>query len=100
MSRGAAGSREAARPKRVRVGISGWRYGGWRGSFYSKGLRQKDELAYAVYVRKEGWPSWVLLDDDLEVDAIDDRGRSIALGDMAHLQSGHDHLPRREDTVI
>lgn len=32
----------------VRVGISGWRYPRWRGDFYPKGLRQKDELAYAA----------------------------------------------------
>ncbi len=32
---------------RVRVGISGWRYAGWRGSFYPEWLRQSDELAYA-----------------------------------------------------
>ena len=32
---------------RIRVGISGWRYAPWRGVFYPKGLRQKDELAYA-----------------------------------------------------
>jgi uncharacterized protein YecE (DUF72 family) len=31
---------------RVRVGISGWTYAPWRGTFYPKGLRQKDELAY------------------------------------------------------
>ncbi len=31
----------------VRIGISGWRYRGWRGTFYPAGLRQKDELAYA-----------------------------------------------------
>jgi uncharacterized protein YecE (DUF72 family) len=31
----------------VRVGLSGWLYPGWRGVFYPKGLRQKDELAYA-----------------------------------------------------
>jgi uncharacterized protein YecE (DUF72 family) len=29
------------------VGISGWTYKPWRGEFYPKGLRQKDELAYA-----------------------------------------------------
>jgi uncharacterized protein YecE (DUF72 family) len=33
---------------RVRVGISGWRYAGWRGDFYPRGLRQADELAYAA----------------------------------------------------
>jgi uncharacterized protein YecE (DUF72 family) len=31
----------------VRVGISGWTYGGWRGTFYPKGLRHAEELAYA-----------------------------------------------------
>jgi uncharacterized protein YecE (DUF72 family) len=30
-----------------RIGISGWRYGGWRGRFYPAGLRQRLELAYA-----------------------------------------------------
>ena len=32
----------------VRVGISGWTYAPWRGTFYPKGLRQKDELAYVA----------------------------------------------------
>lgn len=31
----------------IRIGISGWRYKGWRGVFYPKKLRQKDELAFA-----------------------------------------------------
>jgi uncharacterized protein YecE (DUF72 family) len=31
----------------IRIGISGWRYGPWRGEFYPKGLRQADELSYA-----------------------------------------------------
>jgi uncharacterized protein YecE (DUF72 family) len=31
----------------IRVGISGWTYGGWRGSFYPMGLRHSDELSYA-----------------------------------------------------
>lgn len=35
------------RRRRVRVGISGWVYPRWRGSFYPPGLRQRDELAYA-----------------------------------------------------
>ena len=30
------------------MGISGWTYAAWRGDFYPKGLRQKDELAYAA----------------------------------------------------
>lgn len=32
----------------ARVGISGWRYAGWRGKFYPVGLPQKHELAYAA----------------------------------------------------
>jgi uncharacterized protein YecE (DUF72 family) len=32
----------------VRIGISGWKYAGWRGVFYPKGLRQADELTYAA----------------------------------------------------
>jgi len=32
----------------IRIGISGWRYKGWRGKFYPQKLRQKDELRYAA----------------------------------------------------
>jgi uncharacterized protein YecE (DUF72 family) len=32
----------------VRIGISGWRYAGWRGDFYPKGLPQRRELEYAA----------------------------------------------------
>jgi uncharacterized protein YecE (DUF72 family) len=31
----------------VRIGISGWRYAGWRGVFYPKGLAHRRELEYA-----------------------------------------------------
>lgn len=31
----------------IRIGISGWRYPGWRGTFYPEGLAQKDELRFA-----------------------------------------------------
>jgi uncharacterized protein YecE (DUF72 family) len=37
-----------ARRGEIRIGISGWRYAPWRGVLYPKGLRQKDELAYAA----------------------------------------------------
>lgn len=30
------------------IGVSGWRYPRWRGDFYPKGLRQRDELRYAA----------------------------------------------------
>ena len=32
----------------IRVGISGWTYGPWRGVFYPKGLRREDELVYVA----------------------------------------------------
>ncbi|MFO1059668.1 MAG: DUF72 domain-containing protein [Dongiaceae bacterium] len=32
---------------RLRIGISGWRYRGWRGRFYPAGLPQRLELAFA-----------------------------------------------------
>jgi uncharacterized protein YecE (DUF72 family) len=32
----------------IRIGISGWTYGGWRGVFYPKGLPHKRELQYAA----------------------------------------------------
>lgn len=31
----------------ARVGVSGWRYPGWRGVFYPKGVPQRSELEYA-----------------------------------------------------
>ncbi len=51
-------ARSAARPKSfararldkidIRVGISGWRYPGWRGKFYPKDLPQRRELEFAA----------------------------------------------------
>jgi len=32
----------------TRIGISGWRYPGWRGDFYPEGLAQRRELEYAA----------------------------------------------------
>lgn len=32
----------------IRIGISGWRYKGWRGGFYPEGLPQRAELEYAA----------------------------------------------------
>jgi uncharacterized protein YecE (DUF72 family) len=40
----------AKRPGSARIGISGWTYAPWRGKFYPRGLRQKDELAYAAKI--------------------------------------------------
>lgn len=36
-----------AKANQIRVGISGWTYPPWRGTFYPKGVRQEDELAFA-----------------------------------------------------
>jgi uncharacterized protein YecE (DUF72 family) len=35
----------------VRIGISGWRYAGWRGLFYPPKLPQRNELAFAAKYR-------------------------------------------------
>lgn len=32
----------------IRIGISGWRYKGWRGTFYPEKLTQKEELRFAA----------------------------------------------------
>ncbi len=32
----------------IRIGISGWRYEGWGGTFYPQGLPQKEELNFAA----------------------------------------------------
>ncbi len=32
----------------IRIGISGWRYPGWRGTFYPVGLPPRDELSFAA----------------------------------------------------
>src|SRR5262245_20429406 len=32
---------------RIYVGMSGWTFEGWRGTFYPKGLKQADELSFA-----------------------------------------------------
>ncbi|MDT0215084.1 DUF72 domain-containing protein [Rothia sp. ARF10] len=32
----------------IRIGVSGWRYAGWRGDFYPGGLRQRDELSHVA----------------------------------------------------
>jgi uncharacterized protein YecE (DUF72 family) len=34
--------------EKVRIGISGWNYAGWRGQFYPPKLPHRQELAYAA----------------------------------------------------
>lgn len=43
-------ARKKAAVGAVRIGISGWRYKGWRGVFYPQGLPQRAELAYAASI--------------------------------------------------
>ena len=38
----------AVTPSSIHIGISGWRYEPWRGTFYPKGLAQRLELNYAA----------------------------------------------------
>jgi uncharacterized protein YecE (DUF72 family) len=38
----------AKRAGRIRVGIAGWVFPPWRGHFFPKGLKQKDELGFAA----------------------------------------------------
>jgi uncharacterized protein YecE (DUF72 family) len=40
-------SRATAAKGQIRIGISGWRYAGWRGVFYPRGLVQRRELEFA-----------------------------------------------------
>ena len=51
-TRAAAKTRDRLRPRvarsEIRVGISGWRYAGWRGKFYPKDLPQPRELEFAA----------------------------------------------------
>src|SRR5436853_2884229 len=44
-----ARTRSPLKPQ-LRIGISGWRYAGWRGKFYPPGLAQRRELEYASRV--------------------------------------------------
>jgi uncharacterized protein YecE (DUF72 family) len=48
MNRIGATAKRIAPAGQIRTGISGWRYIPWRWRFYPKGLRQKDELAFAA----------------------------------------------------
>jgi uncharacterized protein YecE (DUF72 family) len=38
---------KARERRELRIGISGWRYAGWRGKFYPEDLKQKRELEFA-----------------------------------------------------
>src|SRR4051794_18486127 len=42
-----AGIRPGLTGPELRIGISGWRYAGWRGKFYPENLAQRRELEFA-----------------------------------------------------
>jgi uncharacterized protein YecE (DUF72 family) len=66
----------------IRVGIGGWVYPPWRGTFYPKGLRQTGELAYA----------------SRQVTAIEINGTFYGLQKPASFRRWHDETP--EDFVF
>jgi uncharacterized protein YecE (DUF72 family) len=66
----------------VRIGISGWTYGGWRGSFYPKSLPHSGELAYA----------------SRQVDTIEINGTHYSLQRPDSFARWHDETP--EDFVF
>jgi uncharacterized protein YecE (DUF72 family) len=63
---------------RIRIGISGWRYGPWRGKFYPRDLRQKDELAFAAG----------------HFSSIEINGTFYSLQSPASFRAWHDATPR------
>ncbi|RYZ97106.1 MAG: DUF72 domain-containing protein [Moraxellaceae bacterium] len=61
----------------IRIGISGWRYTPWRGSFYPKGLVQKRELYFASRT----------------VNSIEINGSFYALQNQERYQNWYDDTP-------
>lgn len=59
------------------IGISGWRYAGWRGVFYPEGLAQRLELAYAAQ----------------RFDSIEINGSFYSMQTPASYQRWHDATP-------
>ncbi|MDB5963968.1 MAG: hypothetical protein JWQ72_468 [Polaromonas sp.] len=62
---------------RIRIGISGWQYAGWRGAFYPPGVTQSRELAYAARA----------------VQTIEINGSHYSLQRPSSFQAWHDATP-------
>ena len=77
-----AGAASMSAAGRIRVGIGGWVYPPWRGTFYPKGLPQAEELAYA----------------SRRVTAIEINGTFYGLQKPASFRRWHDETP--EDFVF
>jgi uncharacterized protein YecE (DUF72 family) len=71
-------TRKPAALPRIRIGISGWRYAGWRGVFYPPGLVQAHELEFASRA----------------VQTIEINGSHYALQTPASYQHWHDATPK------
>lgn len=65
--------------KNIHIGISGWRYAGWRGVFYPGGLAQARELAYASHA----------------VDTIEINGSYYSLQMIGSYRSWYEATPER-----
>jgi uncharacterized protein YecE (DUF72 family) len=61
----------------IRIGISGWNYGGWRGTFYPRELRHADELSFA----------------SRQVDTIEINGTHYSLQHPDFFARWHDETP-------
>jgi len=64
-------------PGRIRIGISGWRYAGWRGVFYPKKLAQARELEFASRA----------------VQTVEINGSHYSLQSVASYRAWHDATP-------
>ena len=62
---------------RIRIGLSGWQYAGWRGEFYPPGLPQARELDYASRA----------------VQSIEINGSHYSLQSPSSFQRWHDATP-------
>ena len=69
----------------MRVGISGWRYAGWRGKFHPTGLPRKEELKPPP--RRKERDVYVTFDNDI---------KAHAPADAARLERKRVRLPRRQ----
>src|SRR5690348_9675983 len=71
-------------PGRIRIGISGWRYAGWRGVFYPQKLAQARELDFASRA----------------VQTVEINGSHYSLQSVASYRAWHDATPADDARLI